>query len=240
MAYVSSVNPVGNPQGGSGYQNLPGSSAASTPTAANTLGTAGLGVAGANTGTALANTYNNTTPVTTSLNTQYQGSLAGTQQGGSTQQGDVYNQGQSQLQNELSPYYNNMLAGNVPTSFTEPQAPFTALYNNFVTQTAPTLANQYGAGSPIINSQLALQDSNLAANLYEQGITNYLNTLGSATNNAYTAIGANQNQQAGTNAYDLGYGTTNSQNNLNTSAFNSSYGISPNYTPATQTTQTTQ
>jgi hypothetical protein len=114
---------------------------------------------------------------------------------GQTNQQNTYLPWQQQLQSQVAGAEGNLLAGNVPTSFTNPQAATQAYMNNFNQYVAPELASQYGAGSPAIGASLNSGLTNLAATEYQQGLQNYSNVLGGAQSAALTPTG-----QSGTQA----------------------------------------
>jgi hypothetical protein len=114
---------------------------------------------------------------------------------GQTNQQNTYLPWQQQIQGQVGQAEGNLLSGNVPTSFTNPQAATQAYMNNFNQYVAPELASQYGAGSPAIGASLNSGLTSLAAQTYEQGITNYGNAVSGAANTALTATG-----QTGTQA----------------------------------------
>jgi hypothetical protein len=113
---------------------------------------------------------------------------------GNTQQQNTYLPWQQQLQGQVGQAESNLLSGNVPTSFTNPQATTQAYMNNFNQYVAPELAAQYGAGSPAIGASLNSGLTNLAAQNYQQGITNYGNAVSSAAGTGLTATGQTGNQ----------------------------------------------
>jgi len=104
--------------------------------------------------------------------------------GGNTGTYQQYTPGQQALQGNLGSLYQNILAGQIPSSFTNPQAAINAYNTNFQQSVAPQLAAQYGAGSPQIGSQNALGLAQLQGNLYNTGVQNYLGALGQGTNYA--------------------------------------------------------
>lgn len=103
---------------------------------------------------------------------------------GAQQQQNTYTPGQSDVQGSLGGLYQQLLGGNIPSSFTNPAAATNAYNSNFQTQVAPGLAAQYGAGSPQIGSQQALGLAQLQGNLYNSGVQNYMGALGQESNYA--------------------------------------------------------
>lgn len=132
-------------------------------------------------------TYNNQTAQQT----------AGNQ--GQTSQ-NVYSPGQTALQGNLSGLYQQLLSGQIPSSFTNPQPAIDAYKNNFNSQVAPGLAANYGAGSPAIASQQALGLSQLQGQLYNSGVQNYTNALGQGAQYALSPTGALNNQTSNTSS----------------------------------------
>lgn len=102
---------------------------------------------------------------------------------------NTYTPGQTDLQGNLGQLYQQLLGGNIPSSFTNPAAATNAYNSNFNTQVAPGLAAQYGAGSPVIGSQNALGLAQLQGNLYNSGVQNYTNALGQGTQYALSPTG---------------------------------------------------
>ena len=113
------------------------------------------------------------------------------QQTGSTT-ANTYNPNQTNLQSLLPMLYSQLAGGSIPQSFTDPAAMNAQFNQNFQNTVAPQLAAQYGPGSPQIASQETQGEVNLAGNEYNQGVTNYQNTLSGGTNNAYANTGNNQ------------------------------------------------
>jgi hypothetical protein len=113
------------------------------------------------------------------------------QQGGSTsQQMNQYNPGQLQLQQLLPGMFSSALqGGEVPSFFTAPQAVFDAANANFRDSVAPGLVARFGAGSPQLAGLQARMNQDLAANLYQSGVGNFLNYLNSAGAYATTPMG---------------------------------------------------
>ena len=140
--------------------------------------------------TAAANPFSTVTTTNGTQNTDTTGnsSNTGNQAGSTTNQ---YGANQQALQSQLPSLYQSLLAGNIPSSFTAPQAAIDNYNQQFQNWTAPQLALKGGAGSPMIAANQAMGLSNLMSNLYQQGVGNYTNALGSANQNAFQAIGAN-------------------------------------------------
>jgi len=113
---------------------------------------------------------------------------------GNANQSNTYLPWQSGLQSQVAGAEGNLLAGNVPTSFTNPQASVQAYENNFNQYVAPELASQYGAGSPAIGATESSGLTNLAAQNYQSGISNYSNVLAGAQSAALTPTGQTSNQ----------------------------------------------
>jgi outer membrane protein TolC len=116
------------------------------------------------------------------------------------------------LQNQLGGAYGNLISGGLQ-SFTDPSALLAQYQQQFNNTVAPGLAAQYGAGSPQIASQQNQGLVNLLGNQYNQGISNYLNTLGGAAGYGTTAIGAT-GQTSGTGTSTA---NTSGQNSATTS-----------------------
>jgi hypothetical protein len=108
---------------------------------------------------------------------------------GNQQQANTYLPWQQQMQGQVAGAQSNLLAGNVPTSLTNPQASTQAYMQNFNQYVAPELAAQYGAGSPAIGASLSSGLTNLAAQNYQAGVSNYQNAINSAQTGALTPTG---------------------------------------------------
>lgn len=129
---------------------------------------------------------------------QQQGTQAGQNAG---QQMNMYNPAQQGLQGSLGGFYNQLLQGNIPQQFTNPQAPLQAFSANFDNQVMPGLAAQYGPGSSFANSAKAQGLQQLQGQLYNTGVGNFMNALGGAGNYAFNPIGGTTSgTQAGQNA----------------------------------------
>jgi hypothetical protein len=111
---------------------------------------------------------------------------------GTTNVAGQYNPAQTALQGQLPSLYQSVLAGNIPQTFTAPQAAIDAYQQQFDAWKAPQLAASGGAGSPMMAANQAMGLSNLMGNLYQSGVGNYNNTLGQAGNLAFQQTGTNQ------------------------------------------------
>lgn len=154
---------------------------------------------GWNTVAQIAGANNNTSATAQSQQQQGLGSTANT-----------YNAAQTANQSALPAFYANLMNGQIPSSFTHPQAAIDAFNNDFQNVQAPNLALSGGAGSPMIARNQAMGLSNLESNLYNTGVSNYINALGAGTNNAYQSTGAENNTassgaQQGTGAANQSY-----------------------------------
>jgi hypothetical protein len=105
----------------------------------------------------------------------------------------VYTPEQQAAQNQLLTQLTGFLSGTsgAPSSMTAPPQAFQAYNDAFNQYTAPGLAAQYGAGSPQIGSQQMMGNEQLAANLYQTGVSSYLSGLGQLGNAAYNSVGQN-------------------------------------------------
>lgn len=121
---------------------------------------------------------------------------------------------QSQYFNTLGGYLNG--TSQVPAYMTAPPQVFQAYNDAFNKYVKPGIASQYGAGSPQIGAQQSFGNEQLAAQLYQSGLSNYLQGLGLQGNAAFNPQGQNttnntlgqtqtQNQQTG---YEAGLSTT--------------------------------
>ena len=122
---------------------------------------------------------------------QQQGTQAGQQ---AQQQANVYNPQQQALQGGLGGFYNQLLQGNIPSQFTNPQAPMQAYTANFQNTLMPQYAAQYGAGSPAGLSAEAQGMQQLQGQLYNTGVGNFMTALGGAGNYAFNPIGGTGTQ----------------------------------------------
>lgn len=130
---------------------------------------------------------------------QYSSTTAQQDTGNQTQQNqNTYTPGQLGVQGNLGNLYQQLLSGNIPSSFTNPTAATQAYQNNFNSQVAPGIAAQNGAGSPAIASQQALGLSQLQGQLYNSGVQNYLGALGQGTQYALSPTGISGNAQSNT------------------------------------------
>jgi hypothetical protein len=83
----------------------------------------------------------------------------------------------------------------IPSWMTAPPEAFKAYNDAFNQYVAPNIAAQFGAGSPQIGRQQMMGNEQLAANLYQNGVTNWLAYLGNAENFAMTPVGQSTNNQ---------------------------------------------
>ena len=116
-------------------------------------------------------------------------SLTNSAQAGSSGQQNTFTPGQTQTQGNLGSLWQSFMGGNIPSSFTTPQAPMNAFTSNYNQNIAPGVASTYGAGSPVNASNEALQMQQMQGNLYNTGVQNYNNALNSGTNYALSPTG---------------------------------------------------
>lgn len=100
-----------------------------------------------------------------------------------------------------SGYFNNLggfISGTqqVPAYMTAPPQVFQAYNDAFNKFVAPGIAAQYGAGSPQIGAQQSFGNEQLAAQLYQSGITNWMDALGLQGNAAFNPQGQNSASSA--------------------------------------------
>lgn len=138
-----------------------------------------------------------TTTYGENANMSQTGQQTGTNTGQSTQL-NQYSAAQQALQSQLAGQYGGFLSGQtqVPAYMTAPPQVFDAWNEQFNKEVAPGLAAQFGGNSPQIHAQRAYGNRQLAAQLYQGGITNWLNGLGAANNFALTPQGSNLNSTA--------------------------------------------
>jgi hypothetical protein len=124
-------------------------------------------------------------------------------QGNQSQQGTQTNLNQftpqqQQLQGMLPGMLSGFLSGqqDIPAYMTAPPQVFKAYNDAFQKYTAPGIAAQFGAGSPQIGAQQSFGNQQLAAQLYQSGVNNWMQGLGLGGNWAYTPIGQNAANQA--------------------------------------------
>jgi len=165
--------------------------------------------------------YANEGAASSSQAQQQQATSAG-QQTGSQQQQNMYNPTQQGLQSGLGMLYNQLLQGNIPSSFTNPAAPMAAYNANFTNTLMPQYAAQYGAGSPVGLSQQALGMQQLQGSLYNTGVNNFLNALGGGNNYAFNSIGQSGTQAGNTSTTNQGSQTGTSLDNTSSSGYNQS------------------
>lgn len=118
-------------------------------------------------------------------------------QGQSGTQANTYTPGQQGVQGQLGPLWQSFLQGNIPSSFTTPQAPMNAFVSNYNQNVAPGIAAQYGAGSPVNASNEALQMQQMQGNLYNTGVSNYLSGMAGGSNYALGMPTGTSGTQAG-------------------------------------------
>ena len=106
-------------------------------------------------------------------------------------QNNTYTPAQQAAQNSLLSQLQGFLSGttSAPSYMTAPPAAFQAYNDAFNQYAAPGIAAQYGAGSPQIGAQQSMGNEQLAANLYQTGISSYLSGLGQLGNAAFNAVG---------------------------------------------------
>lgn len=146
-----------------------------------------------------------------------QGSSTGTANSQVSNQ-NQYSADQQALQSQLAGQYGGLISGQsqIPAYFTAPQQVFDAFNTNFTKNVEPGIAAQFGAGSPQIGAQRSFGNQQLAAQLYQGGISNYLNSLGAANNFAMTpqgTIGSSNTANQGSNQYENDQGTMGIQSN---------------------------
>jgi hypothetical protein len=132
---------------------------------------------------------------------------------------NVYTPEQQALQNQLLNHLGGYISGQtqVPAYMTAPPQVFQAYNDAFQKSVAPGIAAQYGAGSPQIGAQQSFGNEQLAAQLYQSGLTNWLAGLGLAGNLAYNSVGQNSAAQGNQN---------NQQNGANVGLSSTQYGQS--------------
>jgi hypothetical protein len=122
-----------------------------------------------------------------------QGTQAGTQ---NTQ--NQYTGAQQAAQNQANQMLSTVMqTGQLPPGWGLNQAAIQAATDNFKNNIEPTLAAQYGAGSPQIGSQFALMNEQLIGNLSQQEFQNFQGIFGDVANIAYRPIGT-ASQSTGT------------------------------------------
>ncbi len=138
---------------------------------------------------------------------------------------NAYTAGQTNLQGQVLNNFSNYLAsgGTAPASWTQPpQAMVDWATNQFQRMTEPGLAAQYGPGSPQMANRAQELVTQLAANSYQQGTSNYLAALNGAANYAFNPVGNNQN--ISTSGTQSATGNTNETRNVTTSGNTMDYG----------------
>ena len=120
----------------------------------------------------------------------YAGTQSQTGQGASTS-ANVYSPTQQALQSQTGQSLLNFLSsGTVPGNLTAPPSVLQAYSTDFQNYVEPSIAAQYGAGSPQIGGQEALGLQNLMANLYQTGVNSYLSGENLAGQLGYIPIAA--------------------------------------------------
>lgn len=148
---------------------------------------------------------------------QQSGTSAGTQANtGTSANQNTFTPGQTGVQGQLGDLWSSFMQGNIPSSFTTPQAPMNAYTSNFNQNVAPQIASQYGAGSPQIASQEALGMQQLQGNLYNTGVNNYANALTGGTN---YGLGMPTGGAGATTGTAVNAGQTQSTSGINPLAF---------------------
>ena len=123
-------------------------------------------------------------------------------------QANTYNPAQQGLQSNLGGFYNTLLQGNIPSSFTNPAAPMQAYSANFDNMIMPGYAANFGPGSSAGNSAKALGMEQLQGQLYNTGVGNFMNALSGATNYSFNPIGGTGSGTTSGTAAGQGSNTT--------------------------------
>lgn len=148
------------------------------------------------------------------------GNQATQQQGANTGQSRAYFSpeqlaAQQNVLGNLSGYLSGQQS--IPAYMTAPPEVFQAYNSAFDKYVKPGIAAQYGAGSPQIGGQQSYGNMQLAAQLYQGGLQNYLGAMGMYGNLAFNPQGQNTQaanaaqgqQQFDQNNWNLGASTTN-------------------------------
>lgn len=135
----------------------------------------------------------------TSINANYQNQNGTQQQNTLTGQQSQFTPQQQAAQSQALSGLSGFVSGQsqVPAYMTAPPQVFQAYNDAFQKFVAPGIAAQYGAGSPQIGAQQSFGNEQLASNLYQQGVQNWLAGQAQLGNLAYTAVGQNQQQNMG-------------------------------------------
>lgn len=139
----------------------------------------------------------------TSVNANFQNQNGQQQQNTVGGQQSQFTPQQQQAQNQALSGLSGFVSGQqqIPSYMTAPPQVFQAYNDAFQKYVQPGIAAQYGAGSPQIGAQQSFGNEQLAANLYQQGVNNWLAGNAQLGNLAYQAVGQNQ-QQAMNNAFN--------------------------------------
>lgn len=126
---------------------------------------------------------------------------------------------QQALQNQLLGNMTGMLSGSsqVPAYMTAPPEVFAAYNEAFNKYVKPGIAAQYGAGSPQIGGQQSYGNRQLAAQLYQSGLSNWQGLMNQAGSLAFNPIGQTAANQ-GQNNWN--------QNSMNMGISDTTYGTS--------------
>jgi hypothetical protein len=163
-----------------------------------------------------------------STGTTDQASATNSAYNGNANEQNVYSQGQQNLQGTAEQTLQQVLAtGQLPAGFTNNSAAIQAADANFTNNEAPTLAAQFGAGSPVIGSSFAQMNQQLQGQLSQEDYSNFNNTLGEVQSFAFNPLGTNS-QTSGTNNSQTITQQANTQNTnsqANSSSANSSNAL---------------
>lgn len=139
-----------------------------------------------------------------------------------------YTAGQQALQGQVTGMGQNLLNGNISSSFGLPQSVYDAEIANFNRFQAPMLAAQHGAGSPAIQAAMESLQLQLAGMGAKNAFQNALGAYDAAGKYAFTPIGNNQTQ-IGSNSMNnvtnqTQQGLSNQQTNNTTNQTNNRVG----------------
>lgn len=110
----------------------------------------------------------------------------------------AFNPGQQQLQGQLGQMGQNLMQGNIPQNFMQPQSVTDWAMTQFNKFQAPDLANRYGGGTNLIGAHRNELIAQLAAQSGQQAQGNALNAFNSIANYATQSIGSNTNMNNAT------------------------------------------